>query len=288
MSRRDEILTIARSVKALPPLAVDLLTTIRDQDADVSEIARIIEHDPSVAANLLKMANSASLGLRNSVSSVKQALVRIGLRRVTELVLDVALAPVVAKPIRGYDLPVGALWEHSAAVAIVADVLAEQRSIEAPIDLFTAGLLHDVGKIVLGTFVEVEFDQIREFAFDRGLSFDQAERDILGIDHAELGAMLLQDWGLPESMAEIVRCHHRPEEAGTESEAAAHLIHTCVQIVTAAGIGGGADGSHYETSPKANHMFDVTPSLIESVLCQTHSRLEEIHALRSAAGMELT
>lgn len=279
MNTREQIMDTARAITTLPPMAVELVSVLQDPDADVEHIAGVLEHDAALAANVLKLANSAAMGGRGQVRSIKQAVVRLGLRKTTELVLEVAVAPHAGRAVGGYDLPPGALWEHSAAVAIATDVLAEHHQTQPPIEAFTAGLLHDIGKLVLGHFVEVDFEPIRTLAFEQGLSFEQAERQVLGIDHAEVGAALLSAWGLDGPLREAVRWHHEPEHAPDQAKAVVDLVHAAVQIVTAAGIGGGADGTHYQTSQRAIRQWGVRPKLVERVLSRTMQKLRALQEL---------
>ncbi len=276
MTRREQIIQRAGTIKTLPPLAVKLVSILQDPEADVDRIAQVIEHDPALAANVLKLSNSAANGGRGAIRSIKQAVMRIGLRKTAELVLDVAIAPHAGRQVRGYDLAPGSLWQHSAAVAITTDVLAEHRGLTPPIEAFTAGLLHDIGKLVLGHFVEVDFGPILTLAFEQGLSFEQAEREVLGIDHAEVGAVLLDAWGLDGPLREAVRWHHEPQHAAQDTQPVVELVHTAVQIVTSAGIGGGADGTHYHTSHHAWERLKLKPRAVERVLCQTMTRLSEL------------
>lgn len=279
MTRRDEIIAQAQQINALPTTAVELLAAMQREDISMDRIATLIEHEPAVAANLLKLANSTASSTREPITSVKQAAVRMGVRQTTELLLDLVVAPAAGKPVRGYDLPAGKLWEHSAAVAIVTDVLAEDLHTTSPIEAFTAGLLHDIGKLVLGHFVEVEFEPIRDVAFGQDISFEQAERQVLGIDHAEVGAVLLDSWGIGGMVRDAVRWHHEPDRAPEPSRAVTRWVHAAVQIVTASGIGGGSDGSQYQTSDLTLEELDIQPKRVERAMCELVERLEVIKDL---------
>lgn len=276
MNRRDQIIDAASKLEALPAVALELLDVLKDPDADAKTVARVIEHDPALTANVLKLANAAAMGTQQRIYSIKDALVRIGLRKTAEVVLDVAVAPYAGKPIGGYDLPAGAMWQHSAATAIATDVLAETLDIDSPIEAFTAGLLHDIGKLALGQFVDIHIEPIRQLAFEQGLSFEQAEREVLGIDHAEVGAVLLEAWGIEGPLRETVRWHHQPECADLAWRPTVDRVHAAVQIVTAAGIGGGADGAQYHTSRESIDHLGLGPAIVEKVLCETVTRLGEL------------
>lgn len=278
MNQRNQIIEMARRIESLPPMAVQLVTMLQDPTVPLDKVSRLIEHEPAITANVLKLANTATFGVRGGIKTIQQALTRIGLRKTAELVMDVVLAPHAGKPVRGYNLAPGALWEHSVAVAIATDLLAEQCHAQPPIEAFTAGLLHDIGKLVLGHFVEVEFEPIGKLAFEQGLSFEQAEREVLGIDHAEVGAVLLDAWGIGGAVRDAVRWHHEPDEAPQETRSVVQLVHAAVQIVTSCGVGGGIDGCQYQSSESALQVLDIQPKLVEQVLRRLIVQLDDIQA----------
>ena len=116
------------------------------------------------------------------------------------MVLCMSVAPLVRKPVKGYDMESGGLWHHSIATAICADKLAQILKLDDVEEIFTAGLLHDMGKVLLGTFVEIDDEPIKDLVNNGNLSFNEAEQAVLGIDHAEAAAELLQSWNLPEKV----------------------------------------------------------------------------------------
>ena len=154
MHRRDEILNQIESVVELPAVASELLELVNDPDADIKEVVTILEHDPGLTANLLKLANSAHYGGRGSIASVRDAVVRLGMNKVAEVALAIAFSPNAQRPVQGYHLAAGQLWEHSLSVSAGTNHRAKALHVSAPGYASTAGLLHDIGKVVLGTFVE--------------------------------------------------------------------------------------------------------------------------------------
>ena len=159
-----------------------------------------------------------------------------------------------------------------------ATELSTSLGVAAPNYVFTAGLLHDVGKIVLGTFVEVDPAPILGLAFDQGLSFEEAEREVLGIDHAEVGAALLEHWGLPGPIAEAVRCHHHPAKVNGDP-LVADLVHVADVLALMAGLGTGSDGLHYRPAAESLERLEVTNLVAETATCRMLGRLEELRGL---------
>ncbi|MCX7013067.1 MAG: HDOD domain-containing protein [Candidatus Sumerlaeota bacterium] len=284
MSRRNEILAKAHAVTWLPAAAVEAIRLARDPDVSVADLARAIEFDPGLTSNILRMANSAYFGYSGSVHTVRQAIVRLGAIRFVYLVAASSFAPMARQPVRGYNLPPGALWRHSAAAALGTTCLAEALRRRAPDYAFTAGLLHDVGKILLGTFVEVDASRIEALAWTDQLSFDEAERRTLGIDHAEVGAALLARWNLPADIVEVVQWHHQPENFQGADRLVLDLTHISDEICMAEGIGAGADGCRYRPSSRAMADLGVTHQIVESVAAAVISQLNEVESLFVSAA----
>ncbi len=275
MSRREEILADVRSTLALPTAAIETLTLLQDPSADIHDIARSIEHDPGLTANVLKLANSSFFGMAHSVGSVQQAIVRLGTAEIVQMVTSLSLAPIKERSVPGYDLMPGALWEHAIAVAVTADQIAHLRSVKPSAHTFTAGMLIDVGKLVLDQAVGAEIEPIRRLAFGQQMSFEQAERTVLGIDHAEVGAHLLEHWKVPGSLVEVVRWHHEPQNVSGNRDLV-DLVHTADQLVTLCGVGCGADGLNYRVSEPSVSRFNLKHSEIEWLLAQSMDVFNEL------------
>ncbi|MEO0477481.1 MAG: HDOD domain-containing protein [Planctomycetota bacterium] len=279
MTQRDTIIQTVNEIEAMPPLAMDLINLLQCPDASINEVADVIAHDPASAANILKLANSAAMGSRTPITEIRQAVVRIGLAQTTRLVLQGVVAVHINKPVQGYDLSPGSLWSFSAASAIATQVLAKINDTPASTQAYTAGLFQDLGKLVLGHFVRADGSAIQELAFERGYSFEQAEREVLGIDHAELGALLLESWGIGGVINDAVRWHHEPEKSPETSKAITQLVHVAGQIVNLAGIGGGTDGSQYKPSQQALDDLSIKPKQVEQVMRETLLQFDALKSL---------
>jgi len=278
MTRRDNIFTKIKSVPVLPAAAVETVALLENPKSNMKDIARSIEHDPGLTANVLKLANSAMMGMSGSISSIHQAIVRIGTAEVVRLVVSGSLAPIMRISAHGYDLDPGALWEHAVAVAVTTEEIVRLRKLNAPPHTFTAGLLIDIGKLVLDQFVDVEIESIRSLAFEQHMSFEQAEQQVLGIDHAEVGACLLDHWHVPSSIVEIVRWHHEPQNVSGDQSLVADLVHTADQLMTMCGIGGGVDGMNYHTCGSSLSRFNLRESEVEFLMSRS---IEVFHQVKS-------
>jgi putative nucleotidyltransferase with HDIG domain len=280
MSRRDEIIEKINTVVTLPAAASEVARLIQDENVSISEVAKTIEYDPGLTSNLLRLVNSAEICGIKEISSIRNAVVRLGMVRLFHLVVVSAISPIVQKPVKGYDLSAGELWNHSIAVAIGVDKLAQSLKINTPDYAFTAGLLHDVGKIVLGTFVEVDVEPILKISFEEGIPFDQAEERVFGINHAEVGAVLLEKWGLPADIVSVTRWHHDIDSCSGE-KTVAELVHVSDGISIMFGVGVRRDGLNYYLSRDVISRLSIKNNIIETVACQTMSSLEDVREFLS-------
>ena len=278
MSKRQEIIASIASVPPLPTASTEVIRLIRDPDEPSARIAQAIEYDPSLTTNVLRLANSSFFGFPRSVSTVKDALFRLGTNQVFQLVLAATVGKMAQTPVRGYDLAGGDLWDHLLGTAIGTINLAQAVKLQIPPYAFTAALTHDVGKVVLGTFVEVNADAIRAFAYEKKMSFERAEQRVLGIDHAEVGAFLLERWNLPADLVQVVRCHHRPENISGDP-VVVNLVHVANVVCLMAGVGAGLDSLSYRPSPQAMQQLGLETKLLDKVVYRILNELMETRKL---------
>ncbi len=278
MSRREEIIEKATAIPQMPMPVQKVLAYIGNPEADLRQLARIIEYDPGLTVNVLRMANSAFFGGGGKVTSVREALMRLGLHRIYQLVIASGVAPLTRYEIKGYGLRPGELLEHSVAVATASETLGRELGVTAPPHTFTAGLLVNIGKTVMGSFLEVDAGPILELAHARHIPFEQAEEEVLGINHAELGAILLERWSIPIPIVNVVRYRLRPDDC-PEPDVALDLVHVGDVIAKMTGIGMGIDGMQYMPSEAVFARLDVTPAQMENVMAAILEQIAEVREI---------
>lgn len=218
------VISRLRSIPSLPTLYEEVTAALRAENPSFTQIAKIISKDVGMAAKILQLANSAFMGTGGRVSSLVQALTLIGTETVRTLVLSVhVFSQFDGKAQVAAVLP--ALWEHSVTVSSLAQRIAASENCAKAVaeESFTAGLLHDLGKVVLLSELPREYQQIFQSKPEPGKDL---ERERLGCTHAEVGAYLLSIWGLPLSLVQAVAFHHRPSESADtkfSSLTAAHV-----------------------------------------------------------------
>ncbi len=242
-----KIQSILDQVENLPPMpqvAVQLLEAAQDPDVDLGIVAGWLERDAAMTANILHVCNSPFYGLRREVTSVRQATGLLGLKQVVQIAVSVLAASYLSPSQEGYSLGAGELWKSSIAAALAAEMIARTVGYAGESTAYTAGLLQDVGKIVLARFVADTLDEIRRLVDEEGVDWEEAEHRVVGIPHAEVGAILLERWGFPAALVESVRTHHHPSTA-TLDPTLARISHVADALTMTVGMGLGADGLAY-------------------------------------------
>jgi HD-like signal output (HDOD) protein len=208
MQVAKKILRKVGVLKPIPMIIHKVLAFAEDPDGSIAELVRLVEHDPAATANLLKVCNSAYLGLPVKVDSVQQAIAMLGLQQVVETVVSQSLSTNMMRAQKGYQLKKGDLWKQSVASALVARSLAERRDLLGLPAIYTAALLKDIGKVILHEFVLEKWDEVNAFVKAKGVSFLEAEKKSLGIDHATLGGMIAEEWQFSSHMVYMISNHH--------------------------------------------------------------------------------
>ena len=278
MTDKKTILARVRTVPSLPSVVIHIRKYLKDPNVNFNELARVIEHDPGLTANILQLANSAYFGWSRRIGSVKEAITRLGTNRIFQMVLCMSVAPLVRKPIKGYGMTANQLWEHSFAAAICAEKLTQVLKIRGTEEAFTAALLHDMGKVVLGTFVEVDDEPIKQMVMDEGLSFNQAERKVLGLDHGEVAGELLRFWNLPEDVVAAAQWHHEPSRAG-DHQVLVDVVHAADVLCMRFGWAGGSDLEFYRIDMESLERLGITPPVADEAVSRTQAEFNEMREL---------
>lgn len=242
-----EIAPIIEKIADLKPMAAmneRLMQIACNPDSSVADMVAIIQYDPGITANLLRICNSSYFALQRRISSVKQAVAYLGMEKVACLVMLGSSANNFNRPQPGYDLDNGELWRYSVGSALMAQQMAEHQKLTGVSTIFTAALLKDIGKTILHHYVAGALQQILEAVADQGMTFVEAERSIIGIDHAELGARVAQHWNLGADLVHLIRHHHLSDPAQI-ADPAVGVVYLADCVCMMIGIGVGADGLSY-------------------------------------------
>jgi putative nucleotidyltransferase with HDIG domain len=272
-----KIYRIALKIEAFPGMpttAAKLLPLLENYDSTASEIESILKYDPGLTANILKLTNSAYFGIPTRISSVRQAIVLLGWKRLLQVVMTICMSPLMNKTIPGYDMPRGALWQHSVAVSVAAEILVKALKIPDADEVFTAALLHDVGKLILGGFVKEDLQQIEDMV-TKGITFDVAESMVLGTNHAEIGGQILDKWSFPSELVSAVQWHHDPESC-EESCNLSDIVHVANTMGIMTGNGKIDQELALEHFGPVADRLGLAPENLEEMAKQTAARVKKL------------
>ncbi|MBN2320245.1 MAG: HDOD domain-containing protein [Acidobacteria bacterium] len=200
-------------IKPIPQVALKIIRTLQSDEYDTEDIAVQIRHDQVISAKVLNICNSAYIGAKKEIQSINQALVVLGSRIVVQLILSSALEGFFASFNKGYSLSRGGLYHHAVSAAIVSEHVSRLTGNSDPEIAYTAGLLHDIGKVLLDQYVGSAKPQFYRKIYSDGDELLDVEKSILGINHAEAGARLAELWSFPDPLRDVVAYHGQPEQA---------------------------------------------------------------------------
>jgi putative nucleotidyltransferase with HDIG domain len=240
----DLLLKQIDRLKPFSQIEHKVLQIVGNEDSSMKELVEVIQYDPSTTANLLRMCNSSYFALSRKITSVQQAVTYLGTDKVAWMVMTGSSSQMLGKAQAGYDLSDGELWRYSVASALIAQDIAEKCRFNNSAFVFTSALLKDLGKIILNDYVKDAAQEIMSGVRERGLTFLEAEKEVLGVDHAEIGARIGEKWGFSPLMVQVIRNHHIPKDSSSE-DLSLPIVYLSDSICMMMGIGGGSDGLAY-------------------------------------------
>ncbi len=278
----DKILRSIEHIPSFPQTILKVSEILRDEDYSVNELVDMIKYDQAMAANILKMSNAAYFGARQKISTVRDAVVYLGQTNLIRVVQTAGISRFFTNGgARGYAAKVSELWEHSIGVAIMSQILSRKVAQGEDERLYLAALLHDVGKMVMGEYVYESFDKIMSLVDNAGYSFLEAEEEVIGINHAELGGKIAAYWNFPDEIARALSYHHRPDLLEKKNDKTAWLVYLADQICLIMGITGGMDELAHRGVKEVMELFDFHERDLEMGMMQLEEDLRHAKDLIS-------
>lgn len=226
-----KVVTNLKNLPSLPALYQELMDEIHSRDASLKKVAKIITKDMAMVTKILQLVNSAFFGLRATVSNPEQAVALLGSDTIRALVLSMqAFSKFDGAALPGFSLEM--LWQHGLKTSGYAKAIAKQEKVPQAMmdDAFTAGLLHDIGLLLLASNMPEDYKRVLALQKEKALLDWQAEQEVFGVTHAEVGAYLLSLWGVGEAIVESVAFHHRPSACGDQAFSPLTAVHVANAI----------------------------------------------------------
>jgi putative nucleotidyltransferase with HDIG domain len=270
----DKIMMKVSSFPSMPRAGIKLRAILAEKDVSMDEIEGILRHDPGLATNVLRIANSAYFGLPTKVKTLKHAVILLGIKRFSQIAVSACMSKTMDKAVEGYGLSPGELWLHSIAVSNTAEALAKYIKYAETNDVFTPALLHDMGKLILGEFVKEELQKIQSIVAN-GVPLDIAENMVLGTDHAEIGALILGKWSFPSDLVTAVRWHHNPESI-KNSNLQAEIVYLANLLCQSNGDSDSADGQFITPSSVVLDRLGIKLDQYEVFAAKAHNWMKKL------------
>lgn len=268
---KDQLAKAVDNLRSIPQIILKVIRMIQDEKSNISAVAREMRQDQVISARVLKICNSAYFARNIGIDSIDRALVLLGERQILKLMLSSALEDFFSKSGQGYSLCKGGLFYHAAGTAMICEKLAGLTGIIAPDTAYTAGLLHDIGKVVLDQYTGNAFPFFYRRTQIEGDELIEVERDAFGISHDEVGEILARKWSLPDSIVDVIRHHHCPENASVGIELS-HLVYLADLIMSRVMVG--QELERIDTESLASRLErigfrkDQFAGLVDNIPCQ--------------------
>jgi putative nucleotidyltransferase with HDIG domain len=254
------------ALPTVPGVFKRLSGLIENPRITIDEISAFISNDPALTTKVLKMINSAIYGFPGRIASVSHATMLLGLNVIKGLLLGVSVFELMQKTMSG-------LYVHSLACAIASRVIAQKKGLKEPEEVSIAGLLHDIGKVILILEFAKEYETAMNEAQGKKTSIFEAEKNQFNATHADVGSWLAEKWRFPRSLIEVIECHHRPALAKNVPMEAA-IVHFADLLVRARGFGFAGDNFVPEVNTAAFEILNLSETDIRDVLRELEENVE--------------
>lgn len=281
MTEVEKTVSQIHSLPTLPQIVQQVIAMVGNPNISSAKLAKIISLDAPLVSKILKVVNSAYYGLPRKISTITQATVVLGFNAIKNIVLTTSVFTVFNKNglISRFDRK--KFWEHSIGCATASKILSKKNRLCLPEEAFIAGLIHDIGKIVLDQFLHQEFEEILNLVQKKNVSIQEAEKEILGIDHCQIGEWLCDKWNFPRQIQESVAYHHSPEVA-TVNRKMVTIVHLGNAISRSEGLGFSGDSQPVIINPDHLELVNIKEEELTDIKAEIRDEFE-----KSAVFLEL-
>ena len=264
-------------IPTLPLVVTKLTDLIRNPRTSATDVQNVINKDPALSARVLKLVNSSFYGFSERISSVSHAIVILGFNTIKNIALTASVFDVFGKDNGGADdqFDREAFWLHSIAVAGTSRLIAKHFRLQNLEDIFVAGLLHDIGKIILDQYAHDQYEKVIQLVREKDMLIVEAEMQVLDLTHAQVGAWLATRWKLPQALVQMIGLHHKPE-LGNDLAKPVFTIHLADIFVRAMGIGSGGDSKIPKVSRQAWNDLEFDMDQAKKIMIQMEKELYDV------------
>ena len=271
---KAKILRSLVDLPSMPHIILKAREILSDPDSSLRDLAKVIEIDQALVAKVLTLANSAYYGVSGMVSSIQHASVLLGQKTLGQMITISASSVLLNKKLKGYGIAPDDMWRHSLACAFAAKRIAERYDEDLIDDAFTAGLLHDAGKIILDPYVTKRKDEFEQLAGPNNMPLFEVEKAVFGFDHAEIMSRACRLWRFPEIQVTAIRNHHQP--SCEEENELACMIHLADTVAKAAGFAAGQSATLDQIAPEIPKFLNIRIQELDEIADDVKDDLQKI------------
>jgi len=257
-----------KNIPTLPGVVAKITSMIHDPHVSTEKLGVIISKDQVLSAKVLKLVNSPFYGFPGRISSVSHALVLLGFNVIKGMLISASVFDMMSRAMVG-------LWEHSLGCATVAGIIGRKLNETDSEEVFIAGLLHDIGKVMIKVTLPEDFETILRTTKEEGLFMCEVEERIVGVDHAGIARWVAAKWNLPSNIAEPMTCHHDPSKAKDYARRAA-MVHLADLLIQAVGFGDSGSPFVPPLDPRALSLLGVDLAFIKAVLLELEGDMDSL------------
>jgi putative nucleotidyltransferase with HDIG domain len=259
------------TLPTIPGALKKVLKVLENQKVSLNEIGNFISNDPVLTTKVLKMVNSPVYGFPGRISSVSQAVILLGLNVLKGLLLGVSVFELMQRSMVG-------LWEHSMGCSIVARLIAKKIGLKEPEEVSIAGLLHDIGKVVMILQFYEHYEYAMKQAEDKDVIISAAEEDVFAVTHADVGTWMTQKWRFPGNLIEAIRYHHKPHLSKNVPIETA-IVYISDILIRARGFGFAGDNMVPIMNPAIWERLNMTESDLKDIFKEMDDSIEDAGVL---------
>jgi HD-like signal output (HDOD) protein len=276
LKRVDSFISKVRDLSTLPEMMKKVVELTSDPNVSVSKVEEAISTDPVISTRLLRIVNSAYYSFFREITSIRQAIVVLGLEATKNLVYGTSIITAFGKETKVKQFPLEQFWQFSVATGNISRTLASLLDYHFYQEAFLGGLVHDIGKIVLANYMPTEFGQAIEESHSGGIPLREAEERVMGFNHSEVGQRLAVNWRLPHLLAQVIANYEAPEEAADHIDVTA-VVRLARQLCRSRGIGVSGD---------PEEEIDIRQDVAWTLLSERNRLLDTLDFDRFAASLD--
>ena len=279
---KNIIIDRVKDLPTLPDVIHKVLALVGEEATSAKELGGLISYDQAISSRLLKIANSAYYGFMREIATVQHAIVILGFKEVKSLVLGIGVFDTMKGASSKTSLIHEEFWMHSMGSALAGQIICKKVGGVDPETTFTASLLHDIGKLVLDVFLSQEYVKVLEKVRVNGLSMVEAEEEVMGFSHAEVGGWLCERWKFPPVLTSPIRFHHRVEKVDKNYMGITSIVHLADNLSKRAQIGNSGDNKTPDIQLPAQRHLDLKEDDLDKIVEQLKEEEEKVRSFLSA------